>query len=163
MLNDEMIDENNDDEKKILRFIVNSEYYAFPIDGVREIISVQKIFTVPEFPAYAKGIINLRGNVIPIIDTRLRFHMKEIEYGSRTCIIIVNCKDMTVGFVVDTVESVIEINASDILPPPAIASKRTEYISGVYRSDKDIVLILDTEKMLTDDMTKAIKKGMEKQ
>lgn len=159
---DEKIHEDMNDDKKILKFFIGSEYYAFPIEGVREIIPVQKIFSVPEFPKFAKGVINLRGNVIPIIDTRLRFHMKEKEYGSRTCIIIVSCRDIMVGFIVDTVESVVEINPSEILPPPGITATRAEYISGVYRLDNDIVLILDTEKMLTDDMTNEIKSSMEK-
>lgn len=152
---------SDDIEQGFLRFIIDNEYYAFPISGVQEIIPVPRIIGVPEFPAYAKGIINVRGSVIPIIDTRLRFHMPEAAYTSRTCIVTINCKDTVVGFIVDTVDSVVQIRNSEIMPPPGLTTKRTEYINGVVKKNEDIIMLLDNERMLTDDMLDAVKDGLE--
>ncbi len=152
---------SDDMEEGYLRFIINGEYYAFPISGVQEIISVPRITGVPEFPPYAKGIINVRGSVIPIIDTRLRFHMPEAAYTDRTCIVTISCKETVVGFVVDTVDSVVQIKNSEIMPPPGLTAKRTEYINGVVKKNEDIIMLLDNERMLTDDMLDAVKDGLE--
>ncbi|MGN1416810.1 MAG: chemotaxis protein CheW [Oscillospiraceae bacterium] len=147
-------------ENGYMIFLINGEYYAFPIDGVQEIISVPKIVPVPEFPDYAKGIVNVRGTIIPIIDTRLRFHMDELEYGSRTCIITIKCRDMIVGFIVDTVESVINISSDVIRPVPKISAKTAEYLSGVAKPGDKIIMILDPERMLTEEMLKEVREGI---
>ncbi|MCI5752893.1 MAG: chemotaxis protein CheW [Oscillospiraceae bacterium] len=144
-------------ENGYMIFLINGEYYAFPIDGVQEIISVPKIVPVPEFPDYAKGIVNVRGTIIPIIDTRLRFHMAELEYGSRTCIITIKCRDMIVGFIVDTVESVINISSGAIRPVPKISERTAEYLWGVAKLNDKIIMLLDPEKMLTEEMLKEVR------
>lgn len=147
-------------ENGYMIFLINGEYYAFPIDGVQEIISVPKIVPVPEFPDYAKGIVNVRGTIIPIIDTRLRFHMEELEYGSRTCIITIKCRDMIVGFIVDTVESVINISSDVIRPVPRISAKNADYLSGVAKPGDKIIMILSPEKMLTEEMLKEVRENI---
>ncbi|MGN0697016.1 MAG: chemotaxis protein CheW [Oscillospiraceae bacterium] len=147
-------------ENGYMIFLINGEYYAFPIAGVQEIISVPKIVPVPEFPDYAKGIVNVRGTIIPIIDTRLRFHMEELEYGSRTCIITIKCRDMIVGFIVDTVESVICIPSSEIRPVPKISANNAEYLSGVAKLDDKIIMLLSPEKMLTEEMLNEVRESI---
>lgn len=144
-------------ESGYMVFLINGEHYAFPIEGVQEIISVPKIVPVPEFPDYAKGIVNVRGTIIPIIDTRLRFHMQEIEYGSRTCIITIKCKDSIVGFIVDTVESVTDIPENAIRPVPKISGRTAEYLSGVAKPADTIIMLLSPEKMLTEEMMNEVR------
>lgn len=144
-------------ENGYMVFLINGEHYAFPIEGVQEIISVPKIVPVPEFPDYSKGIVNVRGTIIPIIDTRLRFHMQEIEYGSRTCIITIKCRNTIVGFIVDTVESVTNISGRDIRPVPKISGRTADYLAGVAKPADAIIMILDPEKMMTEEMMEEVR------
>ncbi len=138
---------------KYLTFLIDRQYYAFPIKDVIEIIEVQEVTGVPEFPPFAKGIINLRGNIIPIIDVRLRFRKPEAEYTERTCIVVVSINDMNVGYIVDTVDEVLDIGNEDIAPPPAVSSSghSGKYITGVGKTTGKIVLLLDATKMLNDE------------
>ncbi len=137
---------------KYLTFLIEKQYYAFPIRDVIEIIEVQEITPVPEFPDYAKGIINLRGRIIPIIDVRLRFHKKEEAYNERTCIIVVNISGLDIGFIVDTVDEVLDIEDENISAAPKISTDRsTKYITGVGKVENRIVLLLDANKMLSED------------
>lgn len=137
---------------KYLTFLIEKQYYAFPIRDVIEIIEVQEITPVPEFPDYAKGIINLRGRIIPIIDVRLRFHKKEEVYNERTCIIVVNISGLDIGFIVDTVDEVLDIEDENISAAPKISTDRsTKYITGVGKVENRIVLLLDANKMLSED------------
>ena len=103
---DEKEEDVNLDTEKYLTFLIDKQYYAYPIKDVREIIEMQPITEIPEFPSYAKGIIDLRNKVVPIIDVRLRFYKPEIEYTERTCIIVLDIKDIQIGFIVDTVDEV---------------------------------------------------------
>lgn len=136
---------------KYLTFVIDKQYYAFTIKDVIEIIEVQAITPVPEFPPYVKGIINLRGKIIPVIDIRLRFHKEEAEYTERTCIIVVNITGIDVGFIVDTVDEVIDIDHADISGPPMISSDRsTKYVTGVGKINGRIILILDSNKVLNE-------------
>lgn len=136
--------------EKYLTFIIDKQFYAYHISDVREIIEMQEITPVPEFPDYAKGIINLRGNLIPIIDVRLRFCKNEAEYNDRTCIIILNL-DIDVGFIVDTVDEVLDIRKENISPVPKLAdSGSRKFIEGVGKTAKKMVMILNAKKMLND-------------
>lgn len=144
---------------KYLTFLIDNQFYAFSIKDIIEIIEVQKITPVPEFPAYAKGIINLRGRIIPILDVRLRFNKDETTYTERTCIIVVTIKDKEFGFIVDTVDEVIDIDKDNIEGPPMITSeKSTRYITAVAKVDNKIVLILDSNKMLNDEEIESFNK-----
>ena len=137
---------------KYLTFLIEKQYYGFPIKDVIEIIEVQEVTTVPEFPSYVKGIINLRGRIIPIIDVRLRFHKEEVGYTERTCIIVVNITGIDIGFIVDTVDEVIDIDQENISGPPMITSDRsTRYITGVGKINNRIILLLDANKMLNEE------------
>lgn len=137
---------------KYLTFLIENQYYAFPIRDVLEIIEVQNSTPVPEFPEYVKGIINLRGRIIPIIDVRLRFHKAEAEYTERTCIIVVSIAGADIGFIVDTVDEVIDIEGDNISAAPAITNDRsTKYITGVGKVNGRIILLLDANKMLNEE------------
>lgn len=148
------LEQNESDEKieKYLTFLIDKQYYAFHIDDVREIIEMQEITPVPEFPDYAKGIINLRDSLIPVIDVRLRFCRNEMDYNDRTCIIILNLKEIEVGFIVDTVDEVLDIDEKDISPVPRLSDSNTRrFIQGVGKTPKKIVMILNAQKMLNDE------------
>ncbi len=161
---DNEVDENEDAEgEKYLTFLIDKQYYAFHIRDVREIIEMQNITPVPEFPDYAKGLINLRGALIPIIDVRLRFCKNEMDYNERTCIIILNLnntennEEFEVGFIVDTVDEVIGIEKKDILPVPKLSDVKTrQFIDGVGKTDKKIIMILDAQKMLNGEEIKSL-------
>lgn len=143
--------------EKYLSFLIDNQYYAFHINNVNEIIKMQDITPVPEFPDYAKGIINLRGLLVPIIDVRLRFSKSEAEYDERTCIIVLNMKDIEVGFIVDTVDEVLDIDEKDISPVPKLSDARTrKFITGVGKTAKKIVMLLDAQKMLNDEEIKSL-------
>lgn len=149
---DEKEEDVNLDTEKYLTFLIDKQYYAYPIKDVREIIEMQLITEIPEFPSYAKGIIDLRNKVVPIIDVRLRFYKPEIEYTERTCIIVLDINDLQIGFIVDTVDEVIDISKENISSAPAITSDRsTRYIEGIGRVNSKIIMILDALKMLNDE------------
>ncbi len=143
--------------EKYLTFLIDKQYYAYHINNVREIIEMQEIIPVPEFPDYAKGLINLRGTLIPIIDVRLRFCKNEIEYNERTCIIIISLKNIEVGFIVDTVDEVMDIEKENISPVPKIADVGTrKFIEGVGKTPEKIVMILNAHKMLNDEEIRSL-------
>ncbi|MDR1674592.1 MAG: chemotaxis protein CheW, partial [Oscillospiraceae bacterium] len=148
---------NNEEEvdagvEKYLTFIIDGRYYAYPIKDVKEIIEMQDITEVPEFPSYAKGIINLRDIIIPVIDVRLRFHMPEHEYNEHTCIIVLIINETEIGFIVDTVDEVLDIEKSSISPPPLVRSEgHARYIEGVGKVSGKMIMLLNSSKMLNDD------------
>ncbi|MGN0642308.1 MAG: chemotaxis protein CheW [Huintestinicola sp.] len=147
---------------KFLTFSINEQRYGIRLFHIKEIIEArEKITVVPEFPAYGKGIINLRGDIIPIIDLRLRFHLPEKPYDNQTCIVIAFSGDPTeasyVGFIVDRVYDVCDIETEDLSPAPEIASGSSKsYFSAVGKSNGNIVMILDSSVLLTEDMKKAV-------
>ena len=151
----EMIEDTQ--KGKYLTFSLGQEFYAIEIKFVTEIIGIQPITEVPELPGYVKGIINLRGKIIPVIDVRLRFKKKPIDYNDRTCIIVVEMKDVSVGLIVDNVSEVLSISDEDIVPPPDM-NKRAEnkYIKAIGKVGNDVKLILECEKLMNDDVAEAI-------
>ncbi len=136
---------------KFLTFVLDGRTFGFPIKEVIEIIEVVKPTPVPEFPDYVKGIINTKGRVIPVIDLRIRFGMEETEYTERTCIVVVTICSVEIGFIVDTVKAVVELDEDIIAPPPAITTdKVTRYITGVAKYENDLVILLDAKKILDE-------------
>ena len=105
---------------KYVTFKSGNEYFALMIKYVNEIIVYQEITEIPESEEFIKGLINLRGKIIPVIDVRVRFKQEPIEYTDRTCIIVINVKDTVVGLIVEKIAEVVEINEEDILPPPSV-------------------------------------------
>lgn len=137
-------------EGKYLTFILNHEEYGLEILKVREIIGLMDITPVPQTPAFMKGIINLRGKVIPVVDQRLKFGMPEAEYTKETCIIVVNIDNRLMGIIVDTVSEVLDINAKDIEPAPSLGSSiKTDFILGMGKIKGKVKILLDVDKVLS--------------
>ncbi|MBU3199062.1 chemotaxis protein CheW [Clostridium estertheticum] len=137
---------------KFLTFSVGKESYGIEIKFVTEIIGMQEITEVPELPDYVKGIINLRGKIIPVIDVRLRFRKEPKDYNDRTCIVVINIKETTVGLIVDNVAEVINIDDSNIVPPPQMKTGfHNRYVRGIGKVGNEVKLLLDCDKLLKDE------------
>ncbi len=137
-------------EGKYLTFVLSNEEYGLEILKVREIISVLDITSVPQTPPFIKGVINLRGKVIPVVDLRLKFGMEETEYTKETCTIVVDVQGFLMGIVVDTVSEVIDIAKTDIEPPPAFGSTiKTDFILGMGKVKGEIKILLSIDKILS--------------
>jgi purine-binding chemotaxis protein CheW len=148
---DDLLDEDDEDTQKdkYLTFTVGREDYGIEIYFVTEIIGIQKITDVPDMPAYVKGVINLRGKVIPVMDVRLRFKMPERAYDDRTCIIVVHVNATSVGLVVDTVKEVADIPQNQIELPPEVSQGSTQsYIKGLGKMGEDVKILLDVERLV---------------
>ena len=155
-----MEDEDDDAQaNKYLLYNIGEEVYGIGIASVTEIIEMQTITLVPDMPGYVKGVINLRGKVIPVMDLRLRFGMKERPYDDRTCIIIVNIDDTSLGFIVDTVAEVHDILEKDIEPPPTFKNQTTKnrYISGLAKVGEEVKVLIDVKKLLHEKEFETIK------
>ncbi len=143
---------------KYLTFVLGSEEYGLEILKVREIIGVMEITTVPQTPVFIKGVINLRGKVIPVIDLRLKFGMPEAEPTEETCIIVVDIMGSLMGILVDTVSEVLDINANQIEPAPAFGgSIDTNFILGMGKVKDRVEILLDINKVLsTEELLKIV-------
>ncbi len=140
-------------EVKYLTFTLADEEYGIGILKIKEIIGMMPITSVPQTPRFVKGVINLRGKVIPVIDLRLRFGLASIEYTDRTCIIVVEISgetgDIMIGIVVDTVSEVLNIKKEDIEDPPRFGTKLdTDYILGMAKTDDGVKILLDIDRVL---------------
>ncbi len=158
---DLLIVEDDEDAQanKYMLFKTADEVYGIEIKYVTEIIELQKITEVPDLPNYVKGVINLRGKVIPVVDIRLRFNMEAREYDDRTCIIVVNIDTISIGFVVDTVAEVQDIPESEIEPPPSFKTEsgKERYISGMGKVGDEVKILLDVSKILFESDFEAFK------
>lgn len=127
-----------------LTFHLGGEDYGIEIRYVTEIVGMQKITEVPDMPGFVKGVVNLRGQVIPVVDVRIRFGMDEKTYDERTCIVVVKIGEAQVGLVVDTVNEVRTISEEDISAPPKVADNDSaHYIQGMGKVGDDVVILLD--------------------
>lgn len=145
--------EHNAQMGKYMTFKSGNEHFGLEIQYVNEIIQIQEITAIPETEDYIKGLINLRGKVVPVIDVRLRFKEEPLEYNDRTCIIVVSVKSTVVGLIVEKIAEVVEIQKENILPPPTIG--RTEkahhkYVYGIGKVGNSVKLLLDPDKLLND-------------
>ncbi len=149
-------DENEDtQEGKYLSFRIGGEVYGIEIRHVTEIVGIQKITEGPDMPQYMKGVINRRGNVIPVVDVRLRFHMQPRDSDDRTCVIVVNINDASIGLVVDSVKEVISILPDQISPAPSVSKGEvTRYIKGIGRFDGEVIILLAIDKLLYNNQIK---------
>jgi len=139
-------------EGKYLAFILNNETYGIEILRVREIIGLMDVTTVPQTPEYMKGVINLRGKVIPVIDLRLKFSMQEKEHTDETCVIVVEVNNTSIGIIVDSVSEVLEITRGEIEESPHFGQDiDTSYIMGLGKVKEKIVILLDIEEILSSE------------
>ena len=141
-------------EGKYLTFALGHEEYGLEILGVREIIGLMEITAVPQVPDYVKGVINLRGKVIPVIDLRLKFKMEKHVYDNETCIIVLNVANTLMGIVVDKVCEVLDIAGDHIEPPPCFGAKiHTDFLTGMGKVGDKVKILLDINSVLIEDIS----------
>ncbi|MDR4505488.1 MAG: chemotaxis protein CheW [Candidatus Scalindua sp.] len=146
------VQKNIVDEGKFLTFILSKEEYGIEILKVREIIGVIGITPVPQTPDYLRGVINLRGKVIPIIDLRLKFSMPEVEHTQETCIIVVEVNNAPIGVVVDNVSEVLDIKNGEVEDTPQFGHGiDTSFIMGLGKAKNKIIILLDINEILSTD------------
>ncbi len=145
------------EEKQYVTFIIGEETYGVEVLKVQEIIGMTQITHVPNTMSYMKGVINLRGSVVAVVDMRLKFTMQERDYDSFTVIIIVEVRERMIGMIVDSVSDVVSIPVKGIQDTPHFSSKiETDFIKGIGQVDEKLVIILDVDKILTTDELKEI-------
>jgi len=149
---DELFEQQEDTQRgRYLTFNLGEEVYGIEIGYVTEIIGMHPITKVPEVKDYIKGIINLRGKIIPVIDMRLKFRKKPIEYDDRTCIIVIDADDMTMGLIVDKVSEVMSIDGESMAPPPRhMTGIKNKYLQGIGKVGSDVILLLDCKKLFDE-------------
>ena len=151
---------DNDSQKdKYVTFKSGNQYFGIKIEYVNEIIVYQEITEIPETEEYIKGLINLRGKIIPVIDVRIRFKQEPFEYNDRTCIIVLNVKELVVGLIVEKIAEVVEITEGNILPNPKIGKadrSQNKYVYGIGKVGDEVKLLLDPERLLNDEDTALI-------
>ena len=153
---DDLFDDEDTQKDKYLTFRIASEDYGIAIANVTEIIGIQSITEIPEMADYIKGVINLRGKVIPVMDVRLRFKMDPREYDERTCIVVVEIDGTSVGLVVDTVNEVADIPEDQVEPAPQSTRKGGSYIQGIGKIDQEVKILLDINKILYEEELETI-------
>lgn len=137
--------------REILLFDIEDSTYGVAIQYITEIIQMQPITIVPRIPDFIKGVINLRGKVIPVMSVRSKFGKMEIPYDDKTCIIVVEWEGCTVGLIVDQVQEVLTVGKNQISAPPDYRSvNANRYISNIVEVGKDIYLLLDCQKLVTE-------------
>jgi len=151
-----------------LSFKLGEEFFAANVSKVLNILEMTKVTKVPKAPHYMKGVINLRGAVLPLIDTRIKFEMAETEFTANTCILVldidVNGEDVHVGALVDSVQEVLEIDEAAIMPPPSIGTKyKSEFIEGVAKVGEDFVMILDMDLIFSTDELSLLKENFKEE
>jgi purine-binding chemotaxis protein CheW len=152
---------------KFLTFLMANEKYGLEILKVREIIGMMDVTPVPTTPAFVRGVINLRGKVIPVVDLRLKFGMQAKEDTQRTCIIVVHlaraAQEMIMGIIVDEVSEVLDIEKDQIEPPPSFgADIRTDFILGMGKVNQRVVTMLDIDRVLTEREIALVESSAEK-
>jgi purine-binding chemotaxis protein CheW len=132
-----------------LTFEIGEEDYAIDVINIKEIITMTPITQVPESPDFLKGIINLRGDIVPVINVRTRFRMPEKEYNDLTCIVVLDFEDYIIGLIVDQVKGVVTIPEELVsLPPDSKLSYSNQFIRNIGKADDGVKLILDINKLL---------------
>ncbi|MFB3885956.1 MAG: chemotaxis protein CheW [Thermodesulfobacteriota bacterium] len=152
---------------KVLTFLMANEKYGLEILKVREIIGMMDVTSVPTTPAFVRGVINLRGKVIPVVDLRLKFGIEAKENTQRTCIIVVHIRhtgqEMTMGIIVDEVSDVLDIERDQIEPAPSFgANIRTDFILGMCKSDQKVMTLLDIDRVLTEQEVSLVESSAER-
>lgn len=157
-----MSEEKKNKINSYLTFKLGDEFFAANVSKVLNILEMTKVTKVPKAPSYMKGVINLRGSVLPLVDTRIKFDMSETEYTTNTCILVLditlNNESVHVGALVDSVQEVLEIDDAHIQPPPSIGTRyKSEFIEGVAKVDDDFVMILNMDLIFSTDELSILK------
>jgi purine-binding chemotaxis protein CheW len=136
---------------QLVTFRLQDETYGINVMQVQEVLRVSEIAPVPGAPPYVLGIINLRGNVVTVIDTRMRFALEPAKIDDASRIVIIECEKQVIGILVDSVAEVVELRQSEIDAAPSVGSDDTaRYIQGVATRDDDLLIVVDLNKLLTD-------------
>lgn len=151
-----------------LSFRLGDEFFAANVGKVLEILEIPKVTKVPRSPAFMRGVINLRGNVLPVIDTRAKFGLPPIDDTVNSCILVMSIalegRDITLGAVVDAVQEVLEIEEESIQPVPSVGSRyRTEFIEGMVRLNDQFIMLLDLNLVFTSDEVSLLQEVSQKQ
>ncbi|MFP4342608.1 MAG: chemotaxis protein CheW [Cyclobacteriaceae bacterium] len=153
------------ESQTFLMFTLGEETFAFSVSKVREVLELSRITPVPESPPAMEGIVNLRGSILPVVSIRSKFGMEKIEPTRRSRIIVLDIHteqgSLALGALVDAVTDVAEISLADILPPPdGNDLKKAEYIVGVVRKDEEFILLVDGEKVFSQEETVALSSSL---
>ncbi len=147
-----------------LTFKLGEEVFAANVSKVLNILELSKVTKVPKSPRFMKGVINLRGSVLPLIDTRLKFEMEETEYTTNTCILVLDIdmagESVHVGAIVDSVQEVIELDESLIQPAPSIGTKyKSEFIEGMAKKNDTFIMILNMDLVFSTEELSLLKES----
>lgn len=151
---EELLEEDDSQKGMFMTFQIGKEFFGINISYVNEIIAMQSIAAIPEVEDYVKGLINLRGKILPVIDVRIRFKMEPCEYTDRTCIIVIDVKSTMIGLIVERLSDVDTIAEDSIAPPPSLGRKEHEhnkYVYGLAKTGDRVTLLLDPEKLIKQD------------
>ena len=157
-MNEEMISVGQEETKeddlndRFLTFYIEDAVYGIALSHVTEIISIQSVTHIPEVSSYVKGIINLRGKVVPVMDVRLKFGQEEIPYTDKTCIIVVSVDDVQIGLIVDGVSEVVTIYHSKMASPPSTNGMTDRYLAAVAEVDGSVILVINFSKFFQADL-----------
>ena len=142
---------SDEDDKQYLTFLIGDEYYGVNILKVQEIKGYTDVTRIPNTPDYIKGVLNLRGTIVPIVNLRMKFGMEQIDNTAITVIIVVMVQGRVMGMIVDTVSDVLTLSAKEVKPPPSFGTKvDTSFIDGIGTSEERLVTLLDIDRVLTD-------------
>ena len=161
----EAVDQEDNWQGKYMTFCIGSDVFGIELKYVNEIIPMQQIAPIPEVEHFIKGLINLRGKIIPIIDVADRFGKEPFEYNDRTCIIVVDVQGVVVGLIVQTISEVVSIEEDDILPPPNVskANAQAKFIRGIGKIGDNVKLLLAPVKLLSDNSLDFVDKQEEEE
>mgnify|MGYP001126545216 FL=1 len=163
---EELLEEEDSQKGKFMTFQTGKEFFGISISYVNEIIAMQPIAAIPEVDDYIKGLINLRGKIIPVIDVRVRFKMEPSEYTDRTCIIVIDVNSTMIGLIVEKIAEVDTIAEDSIVPPPSLGRKEHEhnkYVYGLARTGNMVKLLIDPVKLLRQDDVEAVMEDIRKE
>lgn len=144
----DLIMDEDAQKDKFLTFKIADDHFAIEVLYVTEIIKIQEITSMPDSEYYVKGIINLRGSIVPVMDMRLRFNKDVVDYNERTCIIVIDVDNVRMGLIVDSVSEVAIIPEKDIVVPLDIKKGKQKYIKGLGKTPTGVKLILDCDKLI---------------
>lgn len=137
---------------RYLLFYIDNALYGVSLALVLEIIQIQTITRLPGVPAYIKGIVNLRGKVVPVIDVRTKFHLPERPYDDKTCIVVLDIHDLHIGLIVDSVSEVVTVESEQLTAPPDVGDAATRYLSSVSEVGDRVILNIDFDKFFQNDI-----------
>lgn len=144
---------------KLLTFLLDKREYGIQILEAREVVAMQNIDPVPQTPNFMKGVINLRGKIVPVIDLRLKFNLQQIKYNKENCIVVVDLSGVFTGIIVDQLSGVITVDKHHYETAPKLGHNiNTEFVAGMVKLEERVIIVLEIEKVLDNDELLELKK-----